>query len=95
MNFKPMRDNVLVAPEEAKTTTDFGIVLPEKSVDAPTQGVIVAVGPGKSNDAGVKEPLMVNIGEIVLFHKQAGTEVDVDGEKFLLINQNDLIGVIA
>ena len=94
MNFRPLHDRLLVKRLEANTTSAGGIVIPDAHADKSTQGEVLAVGPGAPLDNGELRPLTVNVGDRVLFGEYSGTEVKVDGEKYLIIRETDVFAVI-
>ena len=91
---RPLDDRVIVKPQEAEEKTKSGIFLPEGAKEKPMIGKIVATGPGKLSDEGVRTALTVKKGDSVLYGKYAGTEVDIDGEKHLILRESELLGVI-
>jgi chaperonin GroES len=93
-NIKPIEDRVLIKPNEAEEKTKSGIYLPEAAKEKPMIGKIVAAGPGKLNDKGVRTPLSVKKGDQVLYGKYAGTEVDIEGVKHMIVRENELLGII-
>ena len=91
----PLNDRVVVRQLEAEETTKSGIVLPDAAKEKPTRGKVVAVGPGKMNDDnGKRTPVAVREGETVVYGKYSGTEVEIDHEKFVLLRESDLLGVL-
>jgi chaperonin GroES len=90
----PLNDRIVVSQLEAETTTKSGIVLPESAAEKPTRGKVVAVGPGKLNDDGKRTEIAVKKGETVVYGKYSGTEIELDGDKFVLLRESDLLGVI-
>ncbi len=93
-NIKPIEDRVLIKPNEAEEKTKSGIYLPEAAKEKPMIGKIIAAGPGKLNDKGVRTPLSVKKGDQVLYGKYAGTEVDIEGVKHMIVRENELLGII-
>jgi chaperonin GroES len=91
--FKPLSNRVIVKPKEEEKITASGIVLPGSSNEKPTLGEVIAVGPGKANDAGDVIKLSVNVGDIVLHSKYGGTEVEVDGETLIILSEDDVLAV--
>lgn len=77
------------------TTTASGLVLPETAKEKPQQGKVVAVGPGARDEDGERMPLDVEVGDTVLFAKYAGTEIKLDGNKVLIMKENDILGVVS
>ena len=94
MSVRPLEDRILVKPLEAETKTASGIFLPESAKEKPMQGKIVAVGPGKRNDSGELSPLDVKSGDTVIFGKWSGTEVTIDGQDLLIMNESDIMGIL-
>lgn len=95
MAIRPLHDRVLVRRAEEETTTRGGIVIPGSAAEKPASGVVVAAGKGKLKDCGEYRPLDVQVGDEVLFGKYAGTEVNVDGEKLLMMREEDILGVVT
>ena len=95
MKVKPLEDRVLVKPLEAETKTSAGIYLPESAKEKPTQGKVVAVGPGKLNDDGNRTALEVNKGDVVIYGKYSGTELDVDGTDHVMLRESELLAVVS
>jgi len=94
MAIKPLDDRVLVKPTEAAEKTESGIFLPDSAQEKPTQGKVVAVGPGKLNDDGDRTPLEVKKGDTVIYGKYAGTEVDVDGDEGVILRESEILAVL-
>ncbi|MBX3317209.1 MAG: co-chaperone GroES [Phycisphaeraceae bacterium] len=95
MAVKPLEDRVLVKPLEAETKTASGLYLPESAKEKPMQGKVVSTGPGKLLENGKRAHLSVKVGDTVVFGKYAGTEVEIKGDKHLIIRENELLGVIG
>jgi chaperonin GroES len=95
MSFRPLHDRVLVRRIEAEEKTAGGIIIPDSAKEKPAEGVIVSVGTGARNEAGVVTPLEVKAGDRVLFGKWSGTEVKVDGEDLLIMKESDILGIIG
>ncbi len=95
MKFKPLADRILIEPLEAKEQTKGGIVLPDTAKEKPQEGKIVAVGTGKKTDDGKVIPLSLKVGDKVLYGKYSGTEVTIDGEEYLIIREEDVLGIVA
>jgi chaperonin GroES len=93
--FRPLHDRVVVRRIEADMKTKGGIIIPDTAQEKPSQGEIVAVGPGGRDEAGKLIPIDVKTGDKVLFGKWSGTEVKLDGEEFLIMKESDIMGVIA
>ena len=94
-NIKPLFDYVLVKPLEAETRTPSGIVLPDTAKEKPQIGEIMAIGPGSTNEAGKTVPMIVKVGQKVLYKKWGGNEVKVGSEEWLLIEQKDIMAVVS
>ena len=94
MNIRPLHDRVIVKRVEAERTTASGIVIPDSAGEKPDQGEVLAVGPGKRDDAGKHIALDVKVGDRVLFGKYAGQAVKVDGQEVLVMREEDIMGVI-
>ena len=91
--FKPLADRILVKRVENDETTPGGIIVPETAKDKPMEGTVVAVGPGKWED-GERQPMYLNVDDRVVFGAWAGTEVEINGEEYVVLTQEDIIGVI-
>ena len=90
---KPLEDRVLVLPLEAETTTASGLVIPDTAKEKPQEGRVIAAGPGRVDDKGVRVPMDVSEGDVVVFSKYGGTEVKYNGEDYLLLNARDILAV--
>jgi len=94
-NVQPLDDRVLVKPEVAEDRTQHGIYLPEGAKEKPMRGKIVAAGPGKrSDDDGKHTALSVKKGDTVVYGKYAGTEIEIDGEQYMIMRESDLLGLV-
>ncbi len=89
ISIKPLADRVVVEPAEAETTTAGGIIIPDTAKEKPQQGVIIAVGDGKKD-----EPLTVKVGDKVLYGKFAGTEINIEGETYLIMRESDIYAIV-
>ena len=94
MGFRPLHDRVLVRRVEAEEKTAGGIIIPDTAKEKPSQGEVVAVGPGGRDEAGKLIPIDIRAGDRVLFGKWSGTEVKIDGEDLLIMKESDIFGVI-
>ncbi|MBK5965301.1 co-chaperone GroES [Thiocystis minor] len=94
MNIRPLHDRVVVRRMEEERTTAGGIVIPDSATEKPIQGEIIAVGNGKILENGEVRPLDVKVGDRVLFGKYSGTEVKLDGTDFLVMREEDIMGVV-
>ncbi len=86
---KPLADRVLVEPKEAETKTASGLYIPDTAKEKPLEGKVVAAGPGKKD-----EPMEVKVGDEVIYGKYAGTEVTVEGKKYLIVKQSDILAIL-
>ena len=86
MALQPLSDRVLVRPAAAEQKTASGIIIPDSAKEKPLKGEVLAVGPGTKD-----ETMQVRVGDVVLFGKYAGTEIEVDGEKLLIMRQSDIL----
>ena len=95
MKLKPLADRVIVKQTEAEEKTASGIYLPDAAKEKPTRGKVIAVGPGKLDEkSGKRHELGVRVNDTVVYGKYSGTEVDVGGDKFVILRESDLLGVI-
>jgi chaperonin GroES len=94
MAIKPMEDRVLVKPIENESKTASGIYLPESAKEKPVRGQVVAVGPGRRLDNGQRAEMSVSKGDTVVYGKYAGTEVELKGDKLLILKESELLGII-
>ncbi|EEG77397.1 co-chaperone GroES [Dethiobacter alkaliphilus] len=95
MNIKPLADRVVIKVMEAEEKTASGLVLPEKAKEKPQEGEVVAAGGGRILENGTRVEMDVKVGDRVLFSKYAGTEIKVDGEEYLIMRQDDILGKLA
>lgn len=91
---RPLHDRVLIKRVESETTSKGGIIIPENAKEKPLEGEVVAVGTGRVLEDGTVRPLQVKAGDRVLFAKYAETEVKVSGENYLLLREDDLLGIL-
>jgi chaperonin GroES len=89
VNIKPLADRVLVEPAEAEEKTASGIIIPDTAKEKPQKGKVVAVGEGKKD-----EPMTVKVGDAVLYGKYSGTELNVDGEEYLMMRESDILAIV-
>ena len=90
----PLHDRILVRRVEESETTRGGIIIPDSAKDKPQEGEVIAVGKGKSNDEGKVFPLAVKAGDRILFGKYSGTEIKIDGEEFLIMREEEVLGIL-
>ena len=94
MKLRPLADRVIVRQNEAEEKTKTGIVLPDTAKEKPTKGKVIAVGPGKLDDNGKRMEIGVRAGDTVYYGKYSGTDVEVDGQKFVILRETDVLGVL-
>ncbi len=95
MNIRPLQDRIIVERVEEETTTAGGIIIPDTvSKEKPQEGKVVAAGKGKVTPEGTVLPLDVKEGDLVLFGKYAGSEIKVDGKEYLIMREDDILGVV-
>ena len=94
MKFRPLGDRVVVRRIEEETKTAGGIIIPDTAKEKPSQGEIIAVGPGALDDNGKRVTPEVKVGDTILFGKWSGSEVKLDGEELLIMKESDIMGVI-
>ena len=94
MNLKPLGDRLIVKAVEEEATTASGIVLPDTAKEKPQKGEVLAVGDGKVDDSGNRQPLDVAAGDTVLYSKYGGTEIKVDGEDLLVLRESDVLAKV-
>ena len=92
-SIKPLGDRVLVRPDVAEEKTASGIIIPDTAKEKPQRGTVVAVGPGKVEN-GIKIDMTVKAGDKVLYGKYSGTELNLDGEDFLIMRESDILGIV-
>ena len=90
MNIKPLADRVLIEPTPAEETTLAGIIIPDSAKEKPLKGKVLAVGNGTKD-----EPMQLSVGDEVLYGKYAGTEIELEGEKYLMMRQSDVLAVLG
>ena len=94
MQFRPLHDRIVVKRIEAEEKTAGGIIIPDTAKEKPSQGEVIAVGPGGRDEAGKLIPIDIQVGDRVLFGKWSGTEVKIDGEDLLIMKESDVLGVL-
>jgi len=94
MKFRPLHDRVLVRRIEAEEKSAGGIIIPDTAKEKPSQGEIMAVGPGGRDEVGKLIPIDLTVGDRVLFGKWSGTEVKIDGEELIIMKESDIFGVL-
>ena len=91
----PLHDRILVKRIEEAETTRGGIIIPDSAKDKPQEGEVIAVGKGKSNEEGKVRPLDVKDGDRILFGKYSGTEIKIDGEEFIIMREEEVLGILT
>ncbi|MFZ7128158.1 MAG: co-chaperone GroES [Desulfobacterales bacterium] len=94
MKIRPLHDRILVKRVEEETKTKGGIIIPDTAKEKPAEGKVIAVGNGRIGEDGKRIPLEVKEGSRVLFSKYGGTEVKVEGEEYLIMREDDILGII-
>lgn len=94
MELKPLDDRVVIKQSEAQEKTTGGIILPDTAKEKPQVGKVVAVGPGKLLDDGKRHKMSVRKGDKVIYAKYIGSEVEIDGEKYIILKEDDILGVV-
>lgn len=89
LNIKPLADRVVIEAAAAETKTTSGIIIPDTAKEKPQRGTVVAVGPGKKD-----EPITVKVGDLVLYGKYAGTEINIEGREYLIMREADVLAII-
>jgi chaperonin GroES len=95
MKVRPLHDRILLHRIEEKESVKGGIIIPDTAKEKPQEGLVVAVGNGRILENGIKIPLEVKEGDHVLFGKFSGTEIKVDGEEYLIVREDDVLGILA
>ena len=94
MKIRPLQDRVVVKRKDEETTSAGGIVLPGSATEKPQQGEVVAVGPGKKTNDGDLVPVDLKVGDHVVFGQYGGNTVKIDGDEYLILNENEIFGVV-
>jgi chaperonin GroES len=94
MKFRPLHDRVVVEGIDAEAKSTGGIIIPDNAQEKPSQGEIIAVGPGGRDEGGKLIPIDLKVGDRVLFGKWSGTEIKVDGVDYLIMKESDILGVL-
>jgi len=95
INLKPLGDRVLVEPAEEKEVKKGGIIIPDTAKEKPTEGIVRALGTGKTDDNGKKVPCEVKVGDRVLISKYGGTEIKLDGKEYKILSADDILGIVG
>lgn len=94
VKIKPLGDRLIVKPIERETMKG-GIIIPDTAKEKPMEGEVLAAGPGKLNDQGNRAPMDVKVGDKVLYGKYSGTEIKLEGETYLIIHQDEILGILG
>jgi chaperonin GroES len=95
MNFRPLHDRVLVQPLDGEDKTAGGIIIPDTAKEKPSEGKVIAVGPGTKTEDGKILPMEVKVGDLVLFGKWSGTEVKINGIEYSIMKESDIMGIMS
>ena len=95
MNIRPLYDRIVVKRIEEKETTHSGIIIPDSAKEKPQEGEVLAVGHGKRNEEGTLIPLDVKAGDRILFAKYSGSETKLDGTEYLIMREDDVLGIVG
>ena len=94
INIKPLGDRILVEPAEEKEVKKGGIIIPDSAKEKPTEGIVIALGTGKTDDNGKKVPFEVKKGDRILCSKYGGTEIKIDGKEYKILSSDDILAVL-
>jgi chaperonin GroES len=94
MKFRPLHDRILVERVESEEVTKGGIILPDTAKEKPQQGKVIAVGSGKKTEEGKLIPLEIKAGDMILFGKYSGSEIKVEGTEYLIMKEDDVLGIV-
>ena len=95
VSIKPLEDRILVKSLEAETTTASGLVIPDTAKEKPQEGEVLAVGPGRMTDKGVRVAMDIKVGDRVIYSKYGGTEIKHGGQEFLLLSARDVLAIVG
>jgi chaperonin GroES len=95
MKFKPLRDRVFVKFSSEEEKTAGGLYIPDSAKEKPQKGTVIAVGLGKITDDGKRQPLEVKVGDAILFDKYSGSKIKMDDEEYLIIREEDILGIVG
>ena len=94
MNLRPLDDRIVIEQSEAEEKTSGGIILPDTAKEKPQIGTVVAVGPGKVLDDGTRAKMSVKVKDEVIYAKYIGSDVEIDGEKYVILKEGDVLGIV-
>ncbi len=95
ISIKPLQDRVIVKRVEVEEKTASGIIIPDTAKEKPQEGLVVATGPGKCLDSGTVVNLTVKVGDKVVFGKYSGSEIKIDGEEYVIMREDDIMGIMV
>ena len=95
VNLKPLGDRVVIKPSPKEEVTKSGLVIPDTAKEKPQEGLILATGPGRTDDKGKRLPMDVKVGDKVLYAKYAGTEVKLEGEEYMILKETDILAIVG
>lgn len=95
LSLRPLDDRIVVSPTEAEEKTAGGILLPDTAKQKPQQGKVVAVGPGRLSDKGARTAIAVKLGDVVLYGKYSGSDVEVNGQELKILRESDILAKVA
>jgi len=94
MKFKPLRDRVFVKYFSEEEKTAGGLYIPDAAKEKPQKGTVIAVGSGKVTDDGKRQPMEIKVGDTILFDKYSGSKIKMDNEEYLIIREEDILGIV-
>ena len=94
MNLRPLDDRIVIEQSEAEEKTSGGIILPDTAKEKPQIGTVVAVGPGKVLDDGTRAKMSVKVKDEVIYAKYIGSDVEIDGDKYIILREGDVLGIV-
>ena len=94
VNLKPLEDRIVIQALDAEQTTASGLVIPDTAKEKPQEGKVVSVGPGRFDESGMRVPLDVKVGDVVIFSKYGGTEVKYSGQEYLILSARDVLAIV-
>ena len=95
VSIKPLEDRIVVRPSAAEQVTASGLVIPDTAQEKPQEAEVIAVGPGRVDDKGVRIPVDVSVGDIVIFSKYGGTELKYNNEEYLVLSARDVLAIVS
>lgn len=94
MKLRPLGERILIQPQEAESKTPGGLFVPDQAKEKPARGTVVALGAGRIKDDGTREPIDVAVGDVVIYGKYSGSEIELHGEKFVIALASEIYGVV-